>query len=118
MTKDTFKYKCSDVIDPETKEYRKKCSLCAINMYLSEQGLKHVEKEGDHFCPHTNKKLELISVKTELAVPVMGVKMSINEIKKDRSKISTNDFKKNIFPKFEKGTTEHRFFKNKHKDLS
>ncbi len=71
-----------------------------------------VENEKEEiFCPNNgNIKLKL------MGKPVLGMvspKMTLGQIEKDRKIRSSNDFKKNILPKFEQGSTEHQHFSKK-----
>lgn len=112
-------YKCNHAIDPSTKEFRKKCTMCAINLYLVEQGKKYVtvrdEDEIKEFiCPHANEPLEVSKVTTQSIAPIVLVKMTVDQVKRDRKQRSSEHFQKQILPTL--GKDEQRHHRNKKND--
>lgn len=109
-------YKCNHTVDPETKEHRKECSQCILNRYLFEQGLKYValkdeEPNPEYICPHTDEKLVVKNIRELSQKPNVIVKMTLEEVKKDRKMRSSSHFQKEILPTL--GKDEQRHHKNK-----
>ena len=101
MEKQLRNYWCQNKIN------NKECKFCNKIGDLQIDAEEHETFE----CPGNSEvKLKFIGV---AMFGKVGVKMSPSQVQAERKKRSSDDFKKNIFPKFEKGSDEAKHFSKK-----
>jgi len=82
------------------------CEFCTI------KGDLQIEEEKEHLCPNNEEiKLKLLG---RTVTGILGNKMTKLEIKQDRQKRSSQNFKKEVLPTFAKGSDEAIHFRKKY----
>jgi hypothetical protein len=101
MEKQLRNYWCKNKVN------NKECQFCNKGGDLQIDAKEHEVFK----CPNNSEvELKFMGI---VMFGKLGAKMSPTQVQSERKKRSTEDFKKNIFPKFEKGSDESNHFRKK-----
>lgn len=80
--------------------------------YCNKTGSLVIQEEGEYKCPN-NDEIEL-KLLGHNSLSIIGIKMSKEEIKKDRSVRASNHFKNEVLPNIPNSTAEGKHFRKKY----